>query len=187
MLVLTGKSQETPTPSLANSKYSVKTGAGYFYCPPAGSHGTAFWVEGSRRLSTGFNLSLMLQHSQSYMELKDEMWGTLVGQKKPDVFYIADLSFSRPIRLSGSQTLELGLGLLYEKSYTWLPAVEFINGTPYLQNSFFRKLEDIGFSAKADYSYRFANGLSVGCRVYLTYVTSMVEGISVTPILGFRF
>lgn len=183
-LSLTCQSQEMQ--SLDSKKFNLKTGAGYFHCLPAGSNGTTIWLEGSKRLSTNFDIALRLQHSQSYMILGDN-WGPWAGQKKPDVFYIVDLSFSRPIKLSNKQALEIGVGFMYERSYTWLPSVEFINGNAFLVEKFERKMEDIGFSFKLDYNYHFSNGVILGCRAHTYYVTGMFEGLAITPILGFSF
>ncbi|BDX38272.1 hypothetical protein CYCD_16270 [Tenuifilaceae bacterium CYCD] len=180
----TCKSQEIQ--SFDSKKFSLKTGAGYFNCLPAGSNGTTIWLEGSRRLSTDFEITLKLQHSQSYMTL-DDSWGPWAGQKKPDVFYVVDLSFSRPLKIGNYQFLEIGIGILYERSYSWLPAVEYNNGNPYLNYNFESKMDDLGMSLKLDYHYRFNNGFILGCRAQTCYVTGMFEGLAITPILGFRF
>ncbi|QKG79500.1 hypothetical protein [Tenuifilum thalassicum] len=170
-----------------SSKYEFNSGIGYINVPPAGSHGISMWVEGSKHLKTGFIMALKFQYAHANMRLGEE-WDYLEGEYKPDIFYWLVISFSRPIRIANSQTIEPGIGFLYEKSYSWLPPLEFRNNQTVVLNDRFESVwEDLGLSFKVDYKYAFSNRVTLGIRAQVTYVTGMVEGIVVTPTFGFRF
>jgi|GEM_PF-924185 len=170
-----------------NNKYGFNTGIGYIYVPPAGSHGISMWVEGKKHLRTGFYMALKFQYSHANMKLGND-WYSLEGNYKPDIFYHIDVTFSRPIRISGNQTIEPGVGFLYEKLYSWLPGFEIINEENIIiKNRFGDKWEDLGISFKVDYNYTFKNNVMLGLRTQCAYVTGMVEGIFITPFVGFRF
>lgn len=181
--ILPSHSQEVNITS--KEKYNLRFGVGYFYCPPASSNGLTIWVEGARKLSTGFDVTLKFQYSQENMTLGKD-WEFLAGQKRPDVLYHFDLSFSRQIKFC-NHSFEPGVGFLYEISYTWLPPLDFVNNQVILFDKFGDKMQDIGISFKLDYYYTFKNGFMLGLRTQGCYVTSMLEGVFVTPILGVRF
>jgi hypothetical protein len=176
------------TESIKDSKrYSFSGGAGYFNCLPAGSSGTSIWIECAKRLRSGFNIAIKLQHSQANMELGHN-WGFLEGQKKPDVFYVIDVCFSKPVNLGGNHFIELGIGFMYEKSYSWLPPLEIINNYVILRDEFGESADDLGLSFKLDYQYRCNDGFLIGFRVQSYYILGcFVEGLALTPYVGMRF
>lgn len=176
--------EESP---IHSSRYNFKGGAGYFRCLPAKSNGTSIWLEGGLKLRTGFDLILKLQHSQANMVLRSD-WGPLEGQTKPDIFYVVDLSFSRSLRISRNSSIEPALGFMFERSYTWLPPLEYINGYIFLTDKFGIWAEDLGFSFRVDYHYHFNSGFFLGFRAQGYYIMGcFVEGLALTPVFGVRF
>ena len=116
--------------------------------------------------------------------------GTFKGYKTIALRQMVDLTFSRPLRLKGQHFIEPGLGFKLKREYHLYPDVQYINnsGGNILSPSYSEIFYDFGFTFYADYHYQFLSGFYLGLRTDTNVIWALgFEGLTVSPLFGFRF
>ena len=176
---ITGYSQE--------EKFSVKCGAGYYADVMAWYDGPVIWLEGGTKLGTGFFLNGRVSMSTIDWKMNGEIFS---GYNTIALRQMADITFSRPVRLAGNHFLEPGTGFKLKREYHLLPDVWFdeVAGVTYLYTKYSNIFYEIGFTLCLDYYYRFPGGFCLGLRADTNVIWALgFEGLTVSPVLGFRF
>ncbi|NMC37797.1 MAG: hypothetical protein GYA41_05690, partial [Bacteroidales bacterium] len=116
--------------------------------------------------------------------------GIFKGYKTIAVRQMADITFSKPIKIFGNNFLEPGLGFKLKREYHLLPDVSF-EETPeqlYLYTSYSDIFYEIGFTLCLDYYYQFSSGFYMGLRADTNVIWALgFEGLTFSPLFGFRF
>ena len=103
---------------------------------------------------------------------------------------MADITFSRPIKLKGQHFLEPGAGFKLKREYFLKPDVTNIysGGTYYQYTSYSEIIWEIGFTFYLDYYYQFQNNFFLGLRADTNVIWALgFEGLTISPLFGFRF
>jgi hypothetical protein len=169
----------------------VEGATGYFTPEGDVEPGYAVLVTGGRSLSTGFLVtgSVGMAHVYDRYGDRDPL---LAGERRFATYYIFRAGFEYPIQLSERQSLSLGTGFVYERSYFTLVGGTVVrdgNGTVIGISGF--SAEEVtpdygGLYLTARYGYHF-NPLEVGLRVdtHLLYYDGGGEFI-VGPFVALR-
>ena len=103
---------------------------------------------------------------------------------------MADITFSRPVKIKGQHFLEPGAGFKLKREYFLKPTVSEIysGGTYYQSVSYSDIFWEIGFTICLDYYYQFQNKFYMGLRVDSNVIWALgFEGLTISPLFGFRF
>lgn len=168
-------------------KFSVKCGAGYYADVMAWYDGPAIWLESGIKFRTGFFLNARLSVASIDWKMNGEIFN---GYNTIALRQMADITFSRPVRLAGNHFLEPGTGFKLKREYHLLPDVWFDeeSGVTYLYTKYSDIFYEIGFTLCLDYYYRFSSGLCLGLRADTNVIWALgFEGLTISPVLGFRF
>jgi len=169
------------------NRFSIKSGLGYYVDIISMDDGPIIWLEGGCRLKTGFIINGRVSMASMEWELSN---GAFKDFRTVQLRQMADLVFSRQIKLTGSNYFEPGLGFKLKKEYFLYPDVdEIYNGGVYYQDvSYSQIFYEIGFTICLDYYYQFESNFYMGLRADTNVIWALgFEGLSVTPIFGFRF
>ena len=101
-------------------RFTVRSGAGYYMDVFTTDDGPIFWMEGGYKLNTGFYLNGRVSMASLDWKIRA---GTFKDYKTILLRQMADLTFSRPLRLKGQHFLEPGLGFKLKKEYLLKPDV----------------------------------------------------------------
>jgi len=170
-----------------SGNFTIRTGAGYYLDTYSMDDGPIIWLEGGYKFKTGFNLNGRL--SMTYMDwiIRD---GTFKDYKTISLRDMIDLTFSRSINIGGNNYLEPGVGFKLKKEFLLKPDVAIItqSGNNILSTSYSNRFYEIGFTFYLDYYYHFKNNLLLGLRIDSNVIWAVgFEGLSISPLFGFRF
>jgi hypothetical protein len=168
-------------------KFTIRTGAGYYSDLMAMYDGPIVWVEGGYRFNTGFYLNGRVSVASIDWTMSE---GAFKDYKTIALRQMADITFSRPVKLRGNHFLEPGLGFKLKREYHLYPDfyVENISGTNYLYTNYSYIFYEIGFTICLDYYYQFANNFYMGLRTDTNVIWAVgFEGLTISPLFGFRF
>lgn len=173
-------------------KNVLRGGVGYFknIDIPKPSH--ILWFEAGRKFSTGFNVNLRSSYAVTTetMGLNMEMFE---GQDRLDIYFMIDLVFSRPIRITGGHFIEPGVGFkcavhrYFDYDFDWYQESETtiavaIDVRP-------QKIVEYGvMSLSLDYYYLFSNNFMLGLRFDSPVIPSFsFIGTTISPLMGVKF
>lgn len=168
-------------------RFNVRSGAGYYMDVFTSDKGPIIWLEGGYRLKTGFTINGRI--SMANMEWKLN-YGTFKDYKTIQLRQMCDLVLSRQLKLKGNNYFEPGIGFKLKKEYFLYPDVdEIYSGGVYYQDLGYSQIfYEIGFTLCLDYYYQFESNFYLGLRADSNVIWALgFEGLSVTPIFGFRF
>jgi hypothetical protein len=150
--------------------------------------GQDIWIEGGIRLNDG----LIFSAKMMYVPLKRKYLDFIYkGQEyNYNIKYIT-VNLGYEFSLGRGHKLKPQLGFVYYRETTTKAAYHITrdnNGqiatfTPYIDK---KVDEEAGAVLDLDYYYQFKSNLILGLRTSAIYVLGM-EGVSVTPIIGFKF
>ena len=173
-------------------KNALRGGVGYFknIDNPKPSH--ILWFETGRKFSTGFNLNLRSSYAVTSKTMGAN-YEAFEGQEKLDIYFMIDLVFSRPIRITGGHFIEPGVGFkcavhkYFEYDFAWYPDSQTtitvaIDVRP-------RRVVEFGVvSLSLDYYYLFSNNFMLGLRFDSPVIPSFsFIGTTISPLIGVRF
>jgi hypothetical protein len=167
--------------------FVVKTGAGYYTDMLGWYDGPIMWLEGGYRLKTGFILNARVSVASIDWLIND---GAFKDYRTVCLRQMADITFSRPVRLSGQHYLEPGVGFKLKREYNLNPDIylEDVSGQLYMYPTYSDVFYEIGFTISLDYYYQFKNGFFLGVRSDTNIIWALgFEGLTFSPLFGFRF
>jgi hypothetical protein len=168
-------------------RFTIRSGAGYYMDVFTTYDGPIIWIESGYKFNTGFNINGRLSMSSVDWKIRE---GTFEGYTTILLRQMADLTFSRPIRLKGQHFLEPGAGFKLKREYFLKPDVTNIysGGTYYQYTSYSEIIWEIGFTICLDYYYQFQSNFYLGFRADTNVIWALgFEGLTVSPLFGFRF
>lgn len=149
--------------------------------------GPIIWLESGYKFKTGFNANCRFSVATMEWRIKEGLFKNYETVQFRQMF---DLTFSKPLNLKNHHFLEPGIGLKLKKEYFLKPEVEGIynGGNIEVYTSYTHKFYEIGFSFDLDYYYQFTNNLLLGLRIDSNVIWALgFEGLTITPLFGFRF
>ena len=172
-------SQETP--------FTFKSGAGYYIDIITADDGPIIWIEGGYKLHTGFNINGRISISSLDWAINN---GIFKDFKTIQLRQMMDIILSRPVNLKGKHFLEPGFGFKLKKEYLLKPDISYVysGGTYYQLTSYSDIFYEIGFTICLDYFYQFESNFYLGFRADTNVIWAFgFEGLTVSPLFGFRF
>ncbi len=168
-------------------RFTIRTGAGYYMDFLGMEDGSTFWLEGGYKLNSGFNLNGRFSTATIDWIMNE---GYFEGYKTVAIRHMVDLTFSKPIKIKDQHYLEPGVGFKLKKEYSFYPDISSQddgNGTIYYTR-YSSIFYEIGFTLCLDYYYQFESNFYLGLRADSNIIWALgFEGLSVTPLFGFRF
>ncbi len=149
--------------------------------------GPIIWLEGGYKLNTGFSINGRISMASLDWTIRE---GVFKDYKTIALRQMADLTFTRPFILKGQHFLEPGIGFKLKREFFLKPDVTIIqnSGNYYLLTSYSDVFYEIGFTICLDYYYQFQNNFYLGLRADSNVIWALgFEGLTFSPILGFRF
>jgi hypothetical protein len=149
--------------------------------------GPIFWLEGGYKLNTGFSINGRISMASLDWTIRE---GVFKDYKTIALRQMADLTFTRPFILNGQHFLEPGIGFKLKREFFLKPDISNIysGGIYYLDTSYSNIFYEIGFTICLDYYYQFQNNFYLGLRADTNVIWALgFEGLTFSPILGFRF
>jgi hypothetical protein len=168
-------------------KFTVRTGAGYYTDLMGMYDGPALWLEGGYKFNTGFYLNGRVSVASVDWTMSE---GFFENYKTMAVRQMADITFSRPVKLTGQHYLEPGLGFKLKREYNFYPdlTIQTINEQTYFYTRYSQIFYEIGFTIYLDYYYQFSSGFYLGLRTDTNVIWAVgFEGLTISPLFGFRF
>ena len=168
-------------------RISVKSGVGYYLDAVSADSGPILWLEGSYRFNTGISINGRLSMATMEWEMDG---GAFKGYKTFEIRQMVDVVFSRQIKLGEANYLEPGLGFKLKRDCFLRPDITevYSNGNYYLDLDYSYVFYEIGFTLCLDYYYQFESNFYMGLRADTNVIWALgFEGLSLTPIFGFRF
>lgn len=168
-------------------KFTIRTGAGYYTDLMAMYDGPTLWLEGGYKFNTGFYLNGRVSVASVDWTIGE---GFFEGYKTMAVRQMADITFSRPVKLTGQHYLEPGLGFKLKREYNFYPdlTIQTINDQTYFYTRYSKVFYEIGFTIYFDYYYQFLTGFYLGLRTDANIIWAVgFEGLTISPLFGFRF
>ena len=173
--------------SSQDKKITIRSGTGYYADVMGMYDGPVFWLEGGLRLKTGFYLN-------GRVSIASIDWimsaGVFESYKTIALRQMADITFSKPIKLKGQHFLEPGIGLKLKREYHMYPDIyiQDISGTSYIYTKYSYIFYEIGFTVCLDYYYQFHSSFYLGLRGDTNVIWALgFEGLTISPLFGFRF
>lgn len=168
-------------------KGTIRTGAGYYADAMGRCDGPIVWLEGGYKFNTGFYLNGRLSMASIDWTMNE---GFYEGYKTIALRQMADITFSKPIKLKGQHFLEPGLGFKLKREYTLHPDLAIQNTAE--ETIFYTKYSqvfyEIGFTVCLDYYYEFKSNFYMGLRADTNVIWAVgLEGLTFSPLFGFRF
>ena len=176
-----------PNGSSQEKRFTIRTGAGYYADVMAWYDGPIIWLEGGYKFNTGFYLNGRVSVASVDWTMSE---GVFAGYRTMAVRQMADLTFSRPVKLKGNNFLEPGMGFKLKRENNFYPDVSFqdINGQVYLYTKYSQIFYEIGFNIYLDYYYQFPGNFYLGLRTDTNIIWAVgFEGLTISPLFGFRF
>ena len=168
-------------------RFTIRSGAGYYMDVFTANDGPIIWLEGGYKFNTGFNINGRVSMSSVDWMIQE---GAFEGYTTILLRQMADITFSRPVKLKGQHFLEPGAGFKLKREYLLKPSVtEIYSGGTYFQSvSYSDIFWEIGFTICLDYYYQFLNNFYMGLRVDSNIIWALgFEGLTISPLFGFRF
>ncbi|MGB8489921.1 MAG: hypothetical protein WCE64_02585 [Bacteroidales bacterium] len=168
-------------------RFTIRTGAGYYTDLMAMYDGPVIWLEGGFMLKTGFSLNGRVSVASVDWTMSD---GYFKGYRTLAMRQMADLTFSRPVRLKGRHYLEPGLGFKIKREYTFYPDLTIQNSGDQITiyTRYATIFYEAGLTLCLDYYYRFTNDFYFGLRTDANMIWAVgFEGLTFSPLFGFRF
>ena len=168
-------------------KFTIRTGAGYYADLMGMYDGPVIWLEGGYKFNTGFYLNGRVSIASIDWTMSE---GFFEGYKTMAVRQMADITFSRPVKLTGQHYLEPGLGFKLKREYNFYPdlTIQTINEQTYVYTRYSQIFYEIGFTIYLDYYYQFSTGFYLGLRTDSNVIWAVgFEGLTISPLFGFRF
>ena len=169
------------------NRFTIRSGAGYYMDVFTTNDGPIIWLESGYKFNTGFNINGRLSMSSVDWKIRE---GTFEDYTTILLRQMADITFSRPIKLKGQHFLESGAGFKLKREYFLKPDVTYIysGGTYYQYTTYSEIIWEIGFTIYLDYYYQFQNNFILGLRADTNVIWALgFEGLTISPLLGFRF
>ena len=167
--------------------FTIRTGAGYYTDVLGWVDGPVMWLEGGFKFNTGFYLNGRVSVASIDWIMSE---GAFKDYKTVALRQMADVTFSRPFKLTGQHFLEPGVGFKLKREYHFYPdfSIENISGTNYLYTKYSDIFYEIGFTLYMDYYYQFSSGFYMGLRADTNVIWALgFEGLTISPLFGFRF
>ena len=168
-------------------KFTIRTGAGYYTDLMGLYDGPTFFLEGGYKFNTGFYLNGRVSVASIDWTMSE---GYFESYKTMAVRQMADITFSRPINLKGHHYLEPGFGFKLKREYNFHPdlTIQTINDQTVIYTRYSMIFWEIGFTICLDYYYQFENNFYMGLRADSNVIWALgFEGLTVSPLFGFRF
>jgi hypothetical protein len=168
-------------------RFTFRSGAGYYMDVFTTNDGPVIWLEGGYKFNTGFNINGRVSMASIDWKIRE---GAFKDYTTVQLRQMLDLTFSRPVIIKGQHFLEPGVGFKLRKEYLLKPDVENIysGGTYYEDTSYSDIFYEIGFTICIDYYYQFQNYFYLGLRADTNIIWALgFEGLTVSPLFGFRF
>jgi len=173
--------------SSQDQKITIRTGTGYYADVMGMYDGPVFWLEGGFKLKTGFYLNGRVSVASIDWIMSE---GAFESYRTIALRQMADVTFTRPVRLKGQHYLEPGAGLKLKREYHMYPDIfiQDISGTSYIFTRYSYIFYEIGFTISLDYYYQFRSNFYLGLRGDTNMIWAVgFEGLTISPLLGFRF
>jgi hypothetical protein len=170
-----------------DKKLYLKSGIGYYADMLGWYDGPACWLEGSFRFNTGFNVNTRFSMAMVDWKISE---GYFTGYKTILLREMIDITFSRPVRLRENHYLEPGIGFKLKREFTLNPDfyIQDVSGQINIYTSYSDIFYEIGFTFCLDYYYKFRSGFFLGARADTNIIWALgFEGLTVSPLVGFRF
>jgi hypothetical protein len=168
-------------------RFIIRSGAGYYMDVFTTYDGPIIWLEGGYKLNTGFNINGRISMASLDWKIRT---GTFKDYTTIQLRQMADLTFSKPIKINGQHFLEPGVGFKLKREYFLKPDLEVIpnSGGNLVYTSYSEIFYEIGFTICLDYYYQFQNNFYLGLRADTNIIWALgFEGLTVSPLFGFRF
>jgi len=177
-----------PTVGFSQDKnFTIRTGAGFYADAMGRCDGPIVWLEGGYKFNTGFYLNGRLSMASIDWTMSG---GFYEGYKTIALRQMADITFSRPIKLKGQHFLEPGLGFKLKREYNLYPdlSIQNISGETIFFTRYSEIFYEIGFTICLDYYYEFKSNFYMGLRADTNLIWAIgLEGLTFSPLFGFRF
>ena len=170
-----------------DKKFTMRTGVGFYADAMGRCDGPVIWLEGGYKFNTGFYLNGRLSMASIDWTMSG---GFYEGYKTIALRQMADITFSRPIKLKGQHFLEPGLGFKLKREYNLYPdlAIQNISGETIIFTRYSQVFYEIGITICLDYYYEFKSNFYMGLRADTNLIWAIgLEGITFSPLFGFRF
>jgi hypothetical protein len=168
-------------------RFTIRSGAGYYMDMYTTDDGPIIWLECGYKLKTGFNINGRISMTSIDWIIRD---GVFENYTTIQLRQMADITFSRPLKIKNKHFLEPGFGFKLKKEYLLKPSVSNIysGGTYYQSTSYSDIFWEIGFTICLDYYYQFKSNFYMGLRADTNVIWALgFEGLTVSPLFGFRF
>jgi len=168
-------------------KITIRSGAGYYADAMGRCDGPVFWLEGGYKFNKGFYLNGRLSMSSIDWTMSG---GFFEGYKTIALRQMADITFSRPIKLKGQHFIEPGLGFKLKREYNLYPdlSIQSTEEETIFYTRYSQVFYEIGFTVCLDYYYEFKSSFYMGLRTDMNLIWAIgLEGLTVSPLFGFRF
>lgn len=176
---LTGLSQD--------KRFTVKSGIGYYMDAFTTNDGPIIWLEGGYKLKNGFFINARTSSSSVEWILRA---GMFADYKTILLRQMADVTFSKPVNIKFKHYIEPGLGFKLKRESQFSPEASIVNSPDgiIIYTDYSEFFYEIGFTLCLDYYYQFESNFYLGLRADSNVIWALgFEGLSITPIFGFRF
>ena len=169
-----------------DKKFNFRSGVGYYADAMGLYDGPVFWLESGFKLKTGFYLNARVSVASIDWTMSE---GSFKDFKTLALRQMADVTFSKPIRLKGQNYLEPGVGFKLKREYHLYPDfyIQDISGINYLFTQYSDIFYEIGFTICLDYYYQFQNNFYMGLRADSNVIWAVGFEGTFSPLFGFRF
>ena len=168
-------------------RVTVKSGIGYYMDAFTINDGPIIWLEGGYKLKSGFFINARASSSSVDWTLRA---GMFADYKTILLRQMADVTFSKPVNIKFKHYLEPGLGFKLKRESQFSPDASIVNSPDgiIIYTDYSEFFYEIGFTLCLDYYYQFESNFYMGLRADSNVIWALgFEGLSVTPIFGFRF
>lgn len=169
------------------NNFTIRTGGGYYADVMGMYDGSIIWIEGGYKLKTGFYFNSRLSIASIDWTIGE---GIFSGYSTIATRQMLDITFSKPLLLTGRNFFEIGFGFKLKKESSFYPdlTIQNVGG----QSSFYTRYSnifmEIGFTICLDYYYQFQNNFYLGLRADSNVIWAIgFEGLTFSPLFGFRF
>lgn len=169
------------------TRFTIRTGAGYYLDLMGLKDGPTIWLEGGYKLNSGFNLNGRFSTASIDWTITE---GFFEDYKTVALRHMVDLTFSKPVNIRGNHYIEPGIGFKLKKEYSFYPelTVQSFGDEATYYTRYSNIFYEIGFTLCLDYYYQFESNFYLGLRADSNVIWALgFEGLSVTPLFGFRF
>lgn len=168
-------------------RFNVRSGAGFYMDLITLDRGPIIWVEGGYKFKSGFIINNRLSMASYDWKIREDLFKDFTTVQLRQMF---DLVFSKPVKIKGQHMIEPGVGFKLKREYFLKPNVKiYQDGENYKQYvSYSEIFYEIGFTICLDYYHEFKNNFYLGLRADSNVIWAIgFEGLTLSPLLGFRF